>query len=90
LAEGLAKPWVCVFSSRSGGHAQAIFATKVQAQQFAERHARAFTSAGMPLKWVDTATSSVLTTEFGEYLVTRIERANQGRRFGGWHIPHTL
>ena len=69
LATPLAKPWVCVFLSPTGGHAQAIFATKDQAQQFAERHARSFISKAMPLEWVDTVDSSVLTTELGEYRV---------------------
>jgi hypothetical protein len=83
LADGLAKPWVCVFSSRTGGHAQALFATKDQARQFAERHARTFTFTGTPLEWVDTADASVLTTEFGEYQVARIgpgERMIQSSR----------
>jgi hypothetical protein len=69
LAAPLAKPWVCVFLSPTGGHERANFATKDQAQQFAERHARAFISTDTPLEWVDTVDSSVLTTELGEYRV---------------------
>jgi hypothetical protein len=72
MATPLAHPWVCVFLSRTGGHAQALFITKERARRFAERHARTFTSSGTPLMWVDTVTSSVLSTDIGEYLVTRI------------------
>jgi hypothetical protein len=64
-----------VFLSPTGGHARAIFATKDEAQQFAERHARAFISTDTPLEWVDTVDSSVLTTRLGEYRVTCMQTA---------------
>jgi hypothetical protein len=66
------QPWVCVFLSRTSGRAEALFATEDQAQHFAERHARAFTSSRTSFRWVHTGTSSLLTIDIGEYLVTRI------------------
>jgi hypothetical protein len=74
LATPESQSWVCVFLSRTGGRAEALFATERQARQFAERHARAFTSARTSFTWVHTVTSSVLTIDIGEYLVTRIEQ----------------
>ena len=74
MATPLAHPWVCVFLSRTGGRAQARFVTKERARRFAERHAHSFASSDTTLRWVDTVTSSVLSTDIGEYLVTRIER----------------
>jgi hypothetical protein len=68
-----AKPWLCVFVARSGGRAQATFATKVEAKQFAERHAHAFLATGTPLTWADADDSSVLTTQTGEYRVTSLD-----------------
>jgi len=67
----LGKPWVCAFLSRTGVRTQASFATKHQGRNFAEPHARAFTSTGMPLKWLEMVDASVLTTALGEYQVTR-------------------
>jgi NAD(P)-dependent dehydrogenase (short-subunit alcohol dehydrogenase family) len=68
-----AKRWSCVFVARSGGRAQASFATKAEAKEFAERHARAFLAAATPLTWEDADGSSVLTTQLGEYLVTSVD-----------------
>jgi hypothetical protein len=67
------KPWSCVFVARSGGRAQAVFATKAEAKQFAERHAHSFLGVGTPLTWTDADHSSVLTTHLGEYFVTSID-----------------
>jgi hypothetical protein len=75
MAKGVAKPWVCVFQSLSGGHARALFATKNQALQFAERHARSFIPASTPLTWVNTDDSSVLAIQIGDYLVTNIDES---------------
>ena len=50
----------------------AVFATKNEAKQFAERHARAFT--GTPFTWADADDSSVLTTQMGDYFVTSIDK----------------
>jgi hypothetical protein len=72
----LAKPWLCVFASQTGGHARAFFATKDQARRFAERHAHAFVPVGTPLTWTDTDDSSVLSIQLGEYLVTRIKQGS--------------
>jgi hypothetical protein len=71
--ERLAKPWSCLFVARSGGRAQALFVTKAEAKQFAERHAHAFLATGTPLTWADANDSSVLTMHTGEYLVTCID-----------------
>jgi hypothetical protein len=65
--------WACVFVARSGGHARAVFATKDQAMQFAERHARTFAPAGTPLTWEDTDDSRMMSTQFGDYLVTAVD-----------------
>jgi hypothetical protein len=73
VAKKLAKRWTCVFESRSGGHARAHFATKEQAQQFAERHAHTFVPAGTPLTWEDADDASVLSTRIGDYLVTAVD-----------------
>jgi hypothetical protein len=62
--------WVCVFEGRAGGHARAVFGTSDQAQQFAERHARATAPGGVPLTWQHTSDASVLTTALGIYLVS--------------------
>jgi hypothetical protein len=68
----MAKPWVCVFHSQSGGYARATFASKDKAKQFAERHALAFTPREVLLMWADRDDASVLTIPVGEYLVTTI------------------
>jgi hypothetical protein len=68
-----------VFQGRSGGRARALFATKDQARQFAERHALAFAPAGTEFNWDETVDSSVLTTQLGEYRITRIAES-AGRR----------
>jgi hypothetical protein len=49
----MAEQWVCVFDGRAGGHARAVFVSREQARQFAERHAQAVTPSGMSLKWED-------------------------------------
>ena len=72
MAKGVAKPWVCVFRSLSGGHARAFFATQEEAKQFAERHARAFTPPSIPLNWEDSDDSSVLTLQVGHYLIAPV------------------
>ena len=68
----MAEEWVCVFDGLAGAHARAVFETKEEARRFAEQHARAMTSSGMPLKWEDVSDSAVLTTRLGDYLVARI------------------
>ena len=70
----MAEQWVCVFNGRAGGHARAVFVTKEQATQFAERHARAFTPSNRPLKWEVVKDSIVLTTQVGDYLVAPMIR----------------
>ena len=69
----MAKPWVCVFHSQSGGYARATFASKDEATRFAERHARAFTPREVLLTWADRTDGSVLIIPLGEYLVTTID-----------------
>lgn len=69
----MAKPWVCVFHSHSGGRARATFASKGEAARFAERHARAFTPREVPLTWADRDDASVLIIPAGEYMVTTID-----------------
>jgi hypothetical protein len=64
--------WACVYCDRAGGHAGASFDTKDLAKQFAEQHARAVASTGMPLKWEDAGSSIVLTTPRGDYLVAPV------------------
>jgi hypothetical protein len=71
VAKSLAKPWVCVFRSLSGGHARALFATKEEAKQFAEQHARAFPTS-IPLTWEDSDDSSVLILQVGHYLIAPV------------------
>ena len=66
------KQWVCFFNGRAGGRAQAVFGTKQEARQFAERHARSITPSGIPLKWDDASESTMLTTQLGDYLIARI------------------
>jgi hypothetical protein len=65
--------WVCIFDGRAGAHARAMFDTKDQARQFAERHAEAITPSGMPLKWEDAREVEVLTTPLGDYLIVPID-----------------
>jgi hypothetical protein len=72
----VAERWTCVFEARTGVRARAHFATKEQARQFAERHARAFTPVGTPLTWESTDDSIVLNTQVGAYLVTRVRQGN--------------
>jgi len=69
----MAKPWVCAFHSHSGGQARATFASKDQAKQFAERHARAFTPREVLFTWADRDGAIVLIIPVGEYLVTTID-----------------
>ena len=86
MAETFARRWVCVFNGRSGGHARALFATRNQARQFAERHALSFVPTDSKLNWVDSsADSSVLTTQVGNYLVTRIDETEGSA--SGRHYP---
>jgi hypothetical protein len=73
--------WVCVFRGHSGARGRAVFETKEQARQFAERHARAITPAGVPLKWEDAEDSATLTTVLGDYLVAPLSE-DERRRFG--------
>jgi hypothetical protein len=62
--------WECVFDGRAGGYARAVFASREQARQFAERHAKSIVPSGMPRKWEDTAEeSTVLVTQLGHYLI---------------------
>jgi hypothetical protein len=68
----MSEHWLCVFDANAGAHARAVFASKEQAMQFAERHARAAAPSGMPLKWEDAGHSSVLATQLGDYLIVPI------------------
>jgi hypothetical protein len=53
--------------------AQAVFGTKEEARQFAERHARSITpSSGMSLKWEETYDSTMLMTQLGDYAITLV------------------
>jgi hypothetical protein len=65
----MAKPWMCVFEGRTGVGARAEFATKEEAWQCAERHARAMTARDICLKWEDRAEAAVARTLLGYYLV---------------------
>lgn len=65
----MAEQWVCVFDGRAGARARAVFVSKEQARQFAERHARAVTPSSMPLKWEATNETTAVTTQVGDYLV---------------------
>ena len=73
--------WVCVFHGHSGAYGRAVFETKEQARQFAERHARAMTPTGVPLKWEDAEDSAMLTTVLGDYLVAPVSE-DERRRLG--------
>jgi hypothetical protein len=64
--------WVCFFNGRAGGRAQAVFGTKEQARQFADRHARSTKAREMPLEWEDTNESTTLTTQLGDYVIMPI------------------
>ena len=68
----MSEHWLCVFDAFAGAHARAVFASKEQAMQFAERHALAAAPSGMPLKWEDAGHSSVLSTQLGDYLIVPI------------------
>jgi hypothetical protein len=68
----VAEHWLCVFDAYAGAHARAVFSTREQAMQFAERHARAAAPSGMPLKWEDAGHSSVLSTQLGDYLIAPV------------------
>jgi hypothetical protein len=68
----MAEQWMCIYRGLAGARARAMFETKDQARQFAERHARAVVPIGMPLKWEDSNNSTVLTTQLGEYLVSPV------------------
>jgi hypothetical protein len=71
----LGKLWTCEFVARTGARARATFATKDKAQHFAERHARAFVSAGTRLAWVNARNnSSAMTTPVGDYVVELIDQ----------------
>jgi hypothetical protein len=72
----VAEQWACVFEARTGSHARAYFATKEQARQFAERLARAISPASTSLTWEDADDSSVLSTQVGDYLVTRVTQGS--------------
>jgi hypothetical protein len=65
----MAKRWMCVFEGRTGAGARAEFATKEEAWQCAERHARATTAGEICLKWEDRADAAVARTLLGYYLV---------------------
>lgn len=65
--------WVCFFNGRAGSRAQAVFGTKEEARQFADRHARFTTPREMPLKWEDTNQSTTLTTQLGDYVIMPID-----------------
>jgi hypothetical protein len=70
----MAEHWVCVFESRAGGHARAVFGTSEQAKEFAERHARATTPPGVQLTWERVSESAVvLVTQLGSYVVAPTE-----------------
>ena len=64
--------WVCVFESRTGGRAQALFDTGEQARQFAERHARSMASNAVDLKWQDLRNALLLATPIGDYRVALV------------------
>jgi len=70
--DSVAEHWLCFFDAYAGAHARAVFSTKEQAMQFAERHARAAAPGGMPLKWEDAGHSSVLSTQLGDYLIAPV------------------
>jgi len=74
------KQWACFFNGRAGGRAQAVFGTKEEARQFAERHARSITPSRMSLKWDETNESTTLRTQLGDYAIVRIGTANSRRR----------
>jgi hypothetical protein len=58
--------WACFFNGRAGARAQAVFGSKEEARQFANRHARYTTPRETPLKWEDT---NKLTTQLGDYMI---------------------
>lgn len=60
---------MCVFDSRAGAHARALFPTRQQAVEFAERHARVTAPPGTPLRWEDAGHRSVLSTPVGDFLI---------------------
>lgn len=62
--------WTCVFLSRAGAQAHAVFDSEERAKQFAERHAQA-AATGVPLKWNDTNEATLLTTPVGNYWIVR-------------------
>ena len=68
----MAEHWVCLFDGRAGARAQAMFPSKDEARQFAERHARALGTIGVPLRWNDLDDPTVLTTPAGTYRLVRM------------------
>jgi hypothetical protein len=64
--------WEVRFKSRAGGQARVVLASEPEAREFAERHARAVTPSGLPLKWSDTNDVLVLTTVIGDYSIVRV------------------
>jgi len=65
--------WVCFFNGRAGGRAQAVFGSKEEARQFAERHARSILpSSGMSLQWEEANDPTMLITQLGDYAITLI------------------
>jgi hypothetical protein len=68
----VAEHWICLFEGRAGARARAVFGTKEQAKQFAERHAQ-MTATGMSLKWNDTSDQVELATLLGDYRIVRID-----------------
>jgi hypothetical protein len=73
LGDGRGAPggehWACTLGTRAGVRARAVFPTKQEAMEFAERHARSMPWTGLPLKWEDTGQSLAVRTVLGEYLV---------------------
>jgi hypothetical protein len=62
--------WLCIYATHTGATAHAVFATREDAIQFAERHATTTSESGLPLKWEDLGQSAVLPTQLGDYLIT--------------------
>jgi len=69
---GVAQRWVCVFEGRTGVNARAEFASKEEAMQCAERHARAVTPASIPLAWEGADERALARTPLGKYRVEAI------------------
>jgi hypothetical protein len=69
MLQCMARRWMCVFEGRTGVGARAEFATKEEASEMAERHARAMSAGDICLKWEDRAEAAVAKTLLGYYLV---------------------